>query len=176
MNFYFLISLSVLVSFQIIDERNEFSFQSVLTNMSIVAGNGIFWPYAVIWASSQARKETISFLRKIRLSIITCNFKHDSQSGLQQRVQAIKDWKDNERRSKTSGKGKKENISDDDEKINQPEKPTRHLDVSTNYERATIVRNGDTKNFSAEIFDDNPISIPRDASGSFLENETPYSW
>ena len=111
--------------------------------MSIVAGNGIFWPYAVIWASSQARKETISFLRKIRLSIITCNFKHDSQSGLPQRVQAIKDWKDNERRSKAYGKGKNENTSDDDEKITAltANKPTRHLDVSMSHERPKTVKN-----------------------------------
>ena len=142
--------------------------------MSIVAGNGIFWPYAVIWASSQARKETISFLRKIHLSIVTCNFKNDSQSGLPQRVQAIKDWKDNERRSKASGKGINENIFDDNEKNtrSRKKKSNRLSDFSISSERPQTVQNVQTKNFSYDKLDYNPNSIPRADSCSFLQTET----
>ena len=66
--------------------------------MSVVAGNGIFWPYAVIWASSQARKETISFLKKLRKFIFTCTLKDDSTPAFPKRLQAIKEWKENERK------------------------------------------------------------------------------
>ena len=75
--------------------------QAVITNIAIVAGNGIFWPYGIIWASSQARKESLSFLRMLINAIILCKCEVFKEKSALQGVKAVSEWKECERKSKS---------------------------------------------------------------------------
>ena len=65
--------------------------------MAILVANGIFWPYAVIWASSQARKESVSFLCKLWKCISTCSCESFNQRASSQNIQAINEWNKSQR-------------------------------------------------------------------------------
>ena len=131
--------------------------------MAIVAGNGIFWPYAVIWASSQARKETISFLQQLYKSVITCNFKPDNQPGLPQRMQAIKEWKENERKPKVPGNLIKDRLSNADNKVLEPtfEMPTRNRFDSKKFKNSIHKCNSQESNLIQNLRNDSRISVQR---------------
>ena len=80
-----------------------FSFQAFITTIIIVSANGLIWPYVVIWASSQAKKESLSFLRTIRDIVSTGNFvsfetkKKNEQRNFQN---SVVEWKRSERNTK----------------------------------------------------------------------------
>ena len=79
------------------------SFQAFTTTIIIASANGLVWPYVVIWASSQAKKESLSFLRTIRDVVSTGNFvsfETKKKYEVQKFQHSVVKWKKSERNNK----------------------------------------------------------------------------
>ena len=75
-----------------------------MTTIVIVSANGLIWPYIVIWASSQAKKESLSFLRTIRDIFSTgrfVSFKTRKINDLLKFQHSVLDWKRTERNGRS---------------------------------------------------------------------------
>ena len=64
-------------------------------------GDAILWPYIVIWASSQAKHECQSILKRIYRTTLQCHHYAPTEAKATGNIEAIIEWKKNERASKS---------------------------------------------------------------------------
>ena len=89
--------------------------------MTRVIGDAILWPYIVIWASSQAKHECQSILKRIYRTTLQCHHHAPTEAKATGNIGAIIEWKKNERASKSILK--KQSVGDNIPASNQD--PTR---------------------------------------------------
>ena len=89
--------------------------------MTRVIGDAILWPYLVIWASSQARHECLSILKRIYRTALPCQHYSPTEAKATGNIEAIIEWKKHERASKSVLK--KQSVGDKIPTSNQ--NPTR---------------------------------------------------
>ena len=86
-----------------------------MTNIIIVTANGLIWPYVVIWASSQAKKESLSFLRMVRNVVWKGefeSFKDKKNKDLLQFQHSVVEWKKTERKRKSENEKDEQDASE----------------------------------------------------------------
>ena len=66
--------------------------------MTRVIGDAILWPYIVIWASSQAKHECLSILKRIYRAALQCHQYAPTEAKATGNIEAIMEWKKNERK------------------------------------------------------------------------------
>ena len=64
-------------------------------------GDAILWPYIVIWASSQAKHECLSILKRIYRTVVQCHQFARTEAKATGNIEAIMEWKKHERASKS---------------------------------------------------------------------------
>ena len=74
----------------------------VINNMTRVIGDAILWPYIVIWASSQAKHECLSILKRIYRTVLQCQRYAPTEVKAAGNIEAIIEWKKHERASESA--------------------------------------------------------------------------
>ena len=113
------------------------SFQAFTTTIIIASANGLVWPYVVIWASSQAKKESLSFLRTIRDVVSTGNFvsfETKKKNEVQKFQHSVVEWKKSERNTKYERgiKGSVRKSKDDSISISIIQEDGYRMTINTN--------------------------------------------
>ena len=91
--------------------------------MTRVIGDAILWPYIVIWASSQAKHECLSILKRIYRTVVPCHHYALTETKATGNIEAIIEWKKHERASKSVLK--KKSVGDIIPTSNRNPPPTR---------------------------------------------------
>ena len=91
--------------------------------MTRVIGDAILWPYIVIWASSQAKHECLSILKRIYRTALQCHHYVPIETKATGNIEAIMEWKKHERASKSVVK--KQLVGDKIPTSNRIPPPTR---------------------------------------------------
>ena len=91
--------------------------------MTRVIGDAILWPYIVIWASSQAKHECLSILKRIYRTAFQCKHYSPTEAKATGNIEAIVEWKRHERASKSVLK--KQSVGDRIPTSNRNPPPTR---------------------------------------------------
>ena len=91
--------------------------------MTRVIGDAILWPYIVIWASSQAKHECLSILKRIYCTVVQCHHYALTETKATGNIEAIIEWKKHERASKSVLK--KKSVGDIIPTSNRNPPPTR---------------------------------------------------
>ena len=133
--------------------------------MSILVANGIFWPYAVIWASSQARTESLSFLCNVWKSISTGTCVSFNQRASSQNILAINEW------NKSQRKHPEVNVTNDEiDRVKMvPIPKSDDPNTSTAYV-ANLTAKDTKKNLRNQSYEVNDTNVPLGNRVSYKEN------
>ena len=133
--------------------------------MSILVANGIFWPYAVIWASSQARTESLSFLCNVWKSISTGTCVSFNQRASSQNILAINEW------NKSQRKHPEVNVTNDEiDRVKMVPIPKSDGPNTSTACVANLTAKDTKKNVRNQSYEVNDTNVPLGNRVSYKEN------